>query len=93
MAIEFAQSTDRNAAANLPSRWIDWLMALCAKCGALNNIGATRLDDLTDGQLDEIGMRSTSRAARWLDCRESSFGIDFDYRPAPRDRDDGRFHG
>jgi hypothetical protein len=93
MAIEFAQSTDRNAATHLPSRLIGWLTALPARCGALNTIGATRLNDLTDGQLDEIGMRRMSRGVRWLDCRESSLGIDFEYRSAPRDREDGRFRG
>lgn len=61
-----------------------WLGALIAEWGMWCDIRATQftLDDMSEAQLEDIGMSRISRRARWVDCRESALGIDFEYRSA-----------
>jgi hypothetical protein len=73
------------------SRLLGWLAASIAKRGDMR---ATQvmLDGMSEAQLEDIGMRRIARRVRWLDCRESPLGIDFDYRGAALD-DGGREQG
>jgi uncharacterized protein YjiS (DUF1127 family) len=89
MAIPYVESTQRQPGARFwtihrHSRFFGWLGGFIT---AWANIRATRitLDDMSYGQLEEIGMRRTTRGVMWLDCRESPLG-DIEYRRAPREQ-------
>jgi len=71
------------------------LEALIARWAKLNNGWATQaaLDQMSEGQLEDIGMRRVSRDVRWLDGRDSLLRIDFEYRCTHGgDQTDGGLH-
>ncbi len=68
-----------------------WLSALISGWTRLNDVSAARLtlDNLSEGQLEDIGMRRIGRGVRWLDFRETPLCADFEYRDSHADRTDG----
>ncbi len=84
----------RHRTSHRPSWLRGWLDALIARWTTSGNIRATHvaLDEMSEGQLEDIGMRRVSRDVRWLDCRESLLRIDFEYRSTHGDQADGDPH-
>ncbi|MBP1882491.1 hypothetical protein [Sinorhizobium mexicanum] len=55
----------------LAARWKTWRGSLAVRAA---------IDDLSEGQLRELGISRVARRARWLDGCETEFPIDFEYR-------------
>ncbi len=76
-----AEMFDAGRAGRRPARLrglLDALIAGLAKLRAFQE--PCYLDEMTEGQLADIGVRRISSSVRWLDCRETPLRVDFEYR-------------
>lgn len=58
------------------STMLEWFGAVFARSGGMP---ATALDELSEAQLEDLGMTRIAHGARWLDCREPPRYMDFEY--------------
>lgn len=85
-----AELFDAGRAGRRPARLRGLLNALIAGLAKLKSFQETRyLDEMTEGQLADIGVRRICSSVRWLDCRETPLRIDFEYRGIAEERPDG----
>lgn len=59
---------------------LEWLVVLLARLRAWREFQGPRitLDDLSEGQLEDVGFSRIGRRARWLDCQEAPFPMDYE---------------
>lgn len=82
MGISYVKSPTRNPgvdhAGNRGLSLIAWLGAMIAEVRR-----ETALDDLGEGQLEDIGIRRLAQRGRWIDGLETSLPFDFEYSTTP----------
>lgn len=75
-----AQRSDADrAVGNSPFALWDWLRAFVSAC-LIHGGRRLELDDLSEEQLEDIGVTRAARRERWLDGCESPLTMGFEYR-------------